>query len=262
MLLKTQGSKAECGTACYCDGGGECVSGRQIPQNMIDQNCRDAVAVTPAMLDQVGYDGGREAVLAAALKRKAGLIQALDLSKIMKKVAEKLGWTAERAVSAERRYRQFLYMGLKYPGAPMVPDKDIDEVWHAHILDTKRYVADCEAIFGRFIHHVPNYGERGSKEKGAVKVFNSLWQHEFGTPLFEGVRDCQSMGDEALPYQGPATDQTNCSVCVGQCDGDSRADIGQQDALEKRPPVLAQATGAADCVSSCEGCRTDCVGTQ
>ncbi len=34
----------------------------------------------------------------------------------------------------------------------------MDEVWHAHILDTRRYAADCDCVFGEFIHHYPYFG--------------------------------------------------------------------------------------------------------
>jgi hypothetical protein len=40
------------------------------------------------------------------------------------------------------------------------PDKDVaafvvDIVWHTHILFTRKYLADCRAIFGYYLHHTP-----------------------------------------------------------------------------------------------------------
>lgn len=209
----------------------------------------------------------RRAPQQGALLAKGTLIQQLDLSKIMRKIQGKEGWDDARTKSAEMKYRQFLFMGLKYPGVPMVPDKDIDEVWHAHILDTKKYRMDCKAIFGRFIDHVPNYGVHTPGDNTAVQTFNALWSHEFGVSLFEGVRSCQSMGDEqVLPYKGPAAEQVNCSVCVGQCDGDSRAPQpwSPDNHITDAPYVKSVAPVGAtnDCLSNCSGCRTDCVGTQ
>lgn len=31
----------------------------------------------------------------------------------------------------------------------------IDIVWHTHILFTKKYHADCQKLFGRYLHHLP-----------------------------------------------------------------------------------------------------------
>jgi hypothetical protein len=34
----------------------------------------------------------------------------------------------------------------------------MDEFWHMHILDTKAYRKDCEAIFGHYLDHYPYLG--------------------------------------------------------------------------------------------------------
>lgn len=39
----------------------------------------------------------------------------------------------------------------------LVPTRDIDTVWHYHILDTHKYASDCKVVFGYFLHHNPNY---------------------------------------------------------------------------------------------------------
>jgi len=112
----------------------------------------------------------------------------LDLTKIVKKVKAKSEWTDAEAVQAEMQYKQFLIMCLKYPKIVHVPSRMIDEVWHAHILDTKRYMQDCKAILGRFLHHVPSYGEECEKSEAYAQQFDELWHKEFGTYLFKGVK--------------------------------------------------------------------------
>lgn len=37
-------------------------------------------------------------------------------------------------------------------------------MWHAHILDTHAYGPDCEAVFGKFLHHYPYWGMRGEED--------------------------------------------------------------------------------------------------
>lgn len=36
-----------------------------------------------------------------------------------------------------------------------VPNKQIDEMWHEHILDTRKYSDDCQTVFGYYLHHTP-----------------------------------------------------------------------------------------------------------
>jgi hypothetical protein len=68
-------------------------------------------------------------------------------------------WDEQRVERALHEYRQFLALMLWHPEALLVPSEDIDEVWHAHVLNTARYQADCETIFGRFQHHFPTFGQ-------------------------------------------------------------------------------------------------------
>jgi len=37
----------------------------------------------------------------------------------------------------------------------LVPTRDIDKVWHQHILHTREYARDCDRVFGAFVHHAP-----------------------------------------------------------------------------------------------------------
>lgn len=81
-------------------------------------------------------------------------IGVLDLSLIKKKVAQKQGWSEDYADKVEVDYRAFLAKGEKGGNRPTV---DVDEMWHTHILDTKKYAADCQRMFGGFLHHIPSY---------------------------------------------------------------------------------------------------------
>lgn len=78
----------------------------------------------------------------------------LDLTQIKQKVMQKQGWSREHADKVEAEYRAFLAIGEKGGNRPTA---DVDEMWHTHILDTRKYAADCRRIFGGFLHHVPSY---------------------------------------------------------------------------------------------------------
>jgi hypothetical protein len=77
------------------------------------------------------------------------------------------GWTDEHANRVEALYRRFLQLVVKYPedAESLVISSDVDEFRHAHIIHTRKYAEDCEAIFGFFLHHTPR--RRTGTESGA-----------------------------------------------------------------------------------------------
>lgn len=60
-----------------------------------------------------------------------------------------------RAESYVKDYQRFLVLCVLHPGEVICPLDGADDLWHAHILDTRRYHDDCQAIFGRYLHHMP-----------------------------------------------------------------------------------------------------------
>ncbi|WP_428330328.1 glycine-rich domain-containing protein [Mucilaginibacter sp.] len=80
-------------------------------------------------------------------------INDLDLTQIAARLVRKNRWTQKRVEVAIMEYRKFLYIAI-LRGA-VEPSKDIDEVWHNHILYTEKYAKDCAHIAGRLIHHTP-----------------------------------------------------------------------------------------------------------
>ena len=75
------------------------------------------------------------------------------------------GWTIERATQAIEQYRRFLFLVNQYPERKIVPSREIDQVWHTHILDTAKYREDCESVFGKFMDHWPYFGMRDDSDK-------------------------------------------------------------------------------------------------
>lgn len=96
---------------------------------------------------------------ASALALITAKVQAIDLDPIKRRLMDprkSSGWTRERADAVEQDYRNFLVLAAFEPAAPTVPTEDVDEMWHAHILDTMKYQADCMEAFGYFVHHRPS----------------------------------------------------------------------------------------------------------
>lgn len=97
-------------------------------------------------------------------------------------------------------YRRFLTLHVRYPGRTLVPSALIDLVWHYHILDTRKYIADCERLFGEYLHHDPYFGIGGDESRreneAAWEDTKQLWQSEFGEPMIGrahrcSVKDCR-----------------------------------------------------------------------
>jgi hypothetical protein len=104
-------------------------------------------------------------------------------AKLMLPEPEGYGWTQEQVDSAETWYKRFLILHALYPEHRNTPSIPVDVFWHAHILDTRRYAANCQEIFGHFVHHFPYLGLRGDRDQ-LLKVFketNELYRKEFNT---------------------------------------------------------------------------------
>lgn len=80
----------------------------------------------------------------------------VDLRDVMVHVAEDTGLQGEDLARAEQLYRQFLTLKSRFPGMSFVPPKLVDAVWHAHITFTRQYFADCDLLFGEYLHHNPD----------------------------------------------------------------------------------------------------------
>jgi hypothetical protein len=95
-----------------------------------------------------------------------------------------------------------LFIWRKYEDEDLPPSIDIDEFWHNHILDTRRYIEDCSRIFGYYRHHYPYFGLRGPEDECALQVAfdrsNERYLAEFGEEIVEydpALDDKETDGD-------------------------------------------------------------------
>lgn len=97
-------------------------------------------------------------------------------------------WTRERADKAVQNYKRYMAVTKALGGLQLVPNGDIDEIWHMHILDTHAYMADCDALFGEYLHHYPYFGMLGKENRKqwleVQNVSSKLWTQLFGEPLY------------------------------------------------------------------------------
>lgn len=92
------------------------------------------------------------------------ILAALDLEPVKFKLVTENGWSVMQADRVALLYKGFLWLHVLYPRETHIPTREIDEMWHAHILDTAKYMADCHALFGYYLHHFPYMGLRGAAD--------------------------------------------------------------------------------------------------
>ena len=126
---------------------------------------------------------------ARTLEQTIAAIEALDLTLIKFKACRKedgYGWSAGYADRMEVAYKHYLMLHARHPDLTLAPEQDVDRFWHMHILDTRKYAADCEATFGYFLHHFPYLGLRGEEDAKALQAayleMQRLSVEEFGEP--------------------------------------------------------------------------------
>ena len=119
------------------------------------------------------------------------MIAALDLDPIKVKLMHAQsgeGWSREKADAVELEYRRFLFLMKKFPEAASAPLFDVDTFWHYHILDTLKYMEDCDAVFGHYLHHFPYLGLRGEDDEAAHELagerMKELYEQTFGRDSF------------------------------------------------------------------------------
>jgi hypothetical protein len=83
------------------------------------------------------------------------LLEKLDLETIKMRLVSKKDWTKEKADRIEILYKNYLASAAINQNVKLVPSSEVDDMWHEHILDTRKYMKDCQEILGYYLHHVP-----------------------------------------------------------------------------------------------------------
>jgi hypothetical protein len=172
--------------------------------------------------------------------RAGDRVDALDLDPIACKLMHpEPGQTTMTLAEADQlitAYRGFLKLCAWYPDQSIVPSKAIDEVWHAHILDTAKYAADSRAVFGHFLHHFPYFGLRGPADEATWHAARDRTRHlfrlHFGTGTETPGSGCGGGSDcnaQSACYHPPGHSRA-AAECGGQM-----CDPAPQDRERPRP---------------------------
>jgi hypothetical protein len=202
---------------------------------------------------------------ASSLEQAAVAIAEMDLGPVKAKLMdpiEGLGWSREKCNENDLIYRRFLYLNAKFSDRSIVPTREIDQFWHAHILDTRKYEVDCNLIFGRFFHHFPYFGMRGEDDRRELDVAFSdtkaLFKEEFGYNLHASENhiaqpqscgsnscsgqsysgNCQREGERIL--QKSTASMCDSGSCYSGCSDNSVSDGLATETELSSPQVIAK----------------------
>ncbi|PST95678.1 hypothetical protein C9I87_08470 [Photobacterium iliopiscarium] len=110
----------------------------------------------------------------------------LAVQKLVESNSEK--WNFSRANKAVLDYQRYMAVTKALGGVQLVPNGDIDEIWHMHILDTRAYMQDCNTLFGEYLHHYPYFGMLGKENKqrwiDVQAQSEKLWLRLFDEALY------------------------------------------------------------------------------
>ncbi|CAF1156312.1 unnamed protein product [Rotaria sordida] len=86
-----------------------------------------------------------------------------------------------------KSYERFLYMAAKYPliddNGFVPPTYAIDIMWHSHMQEPLKYIADCHRLVGYVIYHAPWPIIEGNTMNKSREKTNQIWKDEFGSGI-------------------------------------------------------------------------------
>lgn len=162
-------------------------------------------------------------------------LMALDLEPIKYKLVKEGGWTLAKADTVEPHYKAYLFLLASQPGTLWVPSLQVDEMWHMHILDTQKYMADCAQLFGRYLHHFPYLGMKDAEDKAHLEALYRTTKAtalaKFGLSLEPQIElaDCggggcgggSSCGSSCSSCSSPSVPSCSTPTIIPTCVGSS-----------------------------------------
>ena len=114
-------------------------------------------------------------------------LEGYDMGPI-RKLLVRDGWDEKNTKEVELRTKRFLALVFLDPGEVHTPAYGgVDEFWHQMIVYTPWYHEFCHAVFGEYLHHIPDpeLSESGAKDGG--KRTAELRAYWFGEKTTEAL---------------------------------------------------------------------------
>ena len=141
---------------------------------------------------------------AAALKR----INGIALADILVRAGTRAGWTPAQYRLAEKWYRGYLWLSYLHGKRPLFGIvAEADELWHAHIVYTKRYRRDCQRVFGEFLDHNPAHAIPTKRFNASIAQAARWYRLEF-------KQEFEAGGGTTPPKRSRAAQSTKSAVSV------------------------------------------------
>jgi len=154
-----------------------------------------------------------------------------------------------RVEQAIARYKMFLLLVYLYPNTTIVPTREIDEVWHKHLSDTRKYREDCELLFGRFIDHFPYFGLRGELDRQDLETSfvrtKALFEQHFGADSLGAAAApphvyVEPPGDWSIDFPNQMDESAACIPLYPSMEERPRADIDLEEAWQMVEDALEE----------------------
>jgi hypothetical protein len=153
------------------------------------------------------------------------LLKQIDTQYLKAFLAQSYGWTEVRAERAIRQYLNFLCLAWLYPERLLIPTREIDCVWHSHILHTCQYRQDCETLFGCYIDHNPESTLTQIADQTVEPAFAQtkvLFERHFGPGSFSSdLQGCEHDDQPAVSAESEwhliaccTSDPTACGLLL------------------------------------------------
>ncbi|OHA59248.1 MAG: hypothetical protein A2589_03495 [Candidatus Vogelbacteria bacterium RIFOXYD1_FULL_46_19] len=120
----------------------------------------------------------------------------ISLARVIPQVVKKNSdWSDEYLERVQEEYRRFLQLCKTYPEHKISAPPAIDELWHAHMLDSVHYMSDCDLYFGYYLHHDPCVSDEVDLEGGnnTLKIYTETYGVE-PPDIWVGLMTCANPG--------------------------------------------------------------------
>ncbi len=112
------------------------------------------------------------------------LDRADDPTTFTDRLAREQRWRPAYARRVAREYLRFALLAATSPH-PLTPSKAVDEAWHLHLTDSRRYWEEfCPRVLGRPLHHEPGRGGPSDAIRHRQQYLDALaaYEQRFGEP--------------------------------------------------------------------------------
>lgn len=109
-----------------------------------------------------------------------------DLTREKEYCANRLGYgdSENHLDQMEIEYKRFIFLICTYHDKSLPASNRFDDLWHAHILNVRKWVEFSDHVSGRLLYHNPTVSE--DEDNALIPAYEQntlkLYEHHFGSP--------------------------------------------------------------------------------